>query len=111
MDDPELLLAEDIDDEDECVECGETGTLVLCDNCDAGMHHICAGIDMANEPDEWFCPVCRRLRSGDGDDGGGSTSGASAGVDVSSSQWQDDVYKAASQTSGEWYAPTKKAKT
>ena len=52
-DDPELLLAGEIDDEEECVECGETGTLVLCDGCDGGWHHICAGINMAEEPDEW----------------------------------------------------------
>ena len=56
--DPEALLADEIADDTVCVECGQTGLLVLCDVCDAGWHHTCAGINPASEPDSWLCPAC-----------------------------------------------------
>jgi hypothetical protein len=49
---------DDIDDDQECAACGHCGTLLLCDVCDRGMHHACAGVDPANEPESWICPLC-----------------------------------------------------
>ena len=56
--DPEALLADDIEDDQLCDECGTTGLLVLCDVCDVGLHHTCAGINPAAEPDSWICASC-----------------------------------------------------
>ena len=36
--DDEVLLADDIDDEDECMVCQETGTLLVCEGCGKGCH-------------------------------------------------------------------------
>ena len=56
--DPDSLLGDDIDDEQECDACGQVGLLVMCDGCDIGMHHACAGIDPAHEPASWMCESC-----------------------------------------------------
>ena len=49
---------DEIDDDQECDKCGNVGLLVLCDVCDTGLHHQCAGIDPAFEPDSWTCESC-----------------------------------------------------
>ena len=76
---------------------------VACCSCDAGYHHICAGMDMQNEPEQWFCPVCKRLENGDSNDGDSNNDGEQA-------RWQDDIYTGAGRGEVEvgYYAPVKK---
>jgi hypothetical protein len=64
VDDPDAILADEIDDEDECAECGQVGTLIGCEGqgCDRWYHHQCAQVDPAHEPEHFVCALCAAAR-------------------------------------------------
>ena len=49
-----------IDNDEFCSACGNSGEVVCCDSCPRSYHFECVDMLITEDglPDEWFCPLC-----------------------------------------------------
>ncbi|KAM0716588.1 hypothetical protein Q7P37_008033 [Cladosporium fusiforme] len=62
--DPSMILEDElfaVETWEPCVVCGtnnDTHNQMYCDGCDKAVHIFCAGFDVADAPDVWYCETC-----------------------------------------------------
>jgi hypothetical protein len=61
----------ELEDNDFCMYCGETGELIICDGCNQSCHLTCLDPPLMDIPDgDWYCPECSQKRPAKEDGGG-----------------------------------------